>query len=41
MSVNGSGGGGYETAGSEVLPAAEDEVEDVVLLTEDYVGQNN
>ena len=41
MSVDGSGSGGYETAGSEVLPATEDEVEDVVFLTEDYIGWNN
>ena len=39
--MNGSGGGGYETAGSEVLPAVEDKVEDVISLTEDYVGGNN
>jgi len=35
------GGGGYETAASEVSSAAEDETEDVVSLAEDYVGRNN
>jgi len=35
------GGGGYETAASEVSSAAEDEAGDVVLLAEDYVGRNN
>jgi ribosome biogenesis protein SSF1/2 len=36
-----SADGGYETAASEVSSAAEDEVEDVVSLAEDYVGRNN
>src|SRR5260221_2358025 len=35
------GGGGYETAASEMSSAAEDEAEDVVSLAEDYVGRNN
>jgi ribosome biogenesis protein SSF1/2 len=40
-SASASVDGGYETAGSEMSSAAEDEAEDVVSLAEDYVGRNN
>lgn len=41
-SVDVDGGGGYETAGSEVSSVAEGtDAEDIVSLAEDYVGRNN
>ncbi|KAH9998142.1 Brix domain-containing protein [Russula compacta] len=42
-SVDGGGGGGYETATSEVSSVAEEdgEAENVVSLADDYVGRNN